>query len=67
MKRSEFIKLYADLVAEGRKKHHPDIRPSEAAVSRMSDNKTAVKLWMKHRRVFATYTMQQARTLLLGE
>jgi hypothetical protein len=67
MKRAEFIKLYSDLVAEGRRKNHPDIRPSEAAVSRMSDDKTAGKLWAKHRRTFATFTVEQARTLLLGE
>lgn len=48
MKRKEFIKIWADTVAKGRKRHHPDLRQSEAAVSRMSDEAKAAGLWRKH-------------------
>jgi hypothetical protein len=67
MRRSEFIKLWADAVAEGRKKNHPDIRPSEAAVSRMADNKKGAQLWAKHRAAFARLTVTEAQALLLSE
>jgi hypothetical protein len=67
MKRSDFIKLWSDAVAEGRQKNHPDIRPSEAAVSRMADNKKAALLWAKHRAAFARLTVTEAQALLLSE
>ena len=41
MKRSEFIKILTDSIAEGRKQNFPDLRRSEAAVSRISDEARA--------------------------
>jgi hypothetical protein len=67
MRRFEFIKLYSDMVAEGRKKNYPDMRPSEEAVSRMDDNKKAAQLWAKHRAAFARLTVTEARSLVGGD
>jgi hypothetical protein len=67
MKRSEFIELWADVIAEGRKKHHPAIRPSEAAVSRMSDEKKGAKMWAKHRAAFALCSVAEMRAILTSK
>jgi hypothetical protein len=65
MKRSEFIKLWSDVVAEGRKKNHPDIRPSEAAVSRMDDDKKAARVWAEYRSALVPLTVAQMRSRLI--
>lgn len=56
MTREEFIKLFADRTALGRKKNYPDLRPSEAAMSRMDDEKRGAKLWRLHRSYLITVT-----------
>jgi hypothetical protein len=67
MKRSEFIKLWSDVVAEGRKKNHPGIRVSEAACNRMEDDKKAARMWAKHRAAFAPCTVEHVRFILTGK
>lgn len=57
MRRSEFIKAYADSVAIGRRRNFPNMRPSEEAVSRMSDEKRAAGFWRKHGPEFARQTV----------
>lgn len=59
MKKAEFIKTFADSVAKGRKKHYPDIRPSEAAVSRIDDERRASVLWRQHREHYTHVTVQE--------
>jgi hypothetical protein len=48
VKRAEFIKTFADSVAAGRRRNFPDMKPSEEAVARMSDEKRAAAHWRKH-------------------
>lgn len=67
MLRREFIKMYADAVRDGRRKHYPDMRPSEEAVSRMSDEKSAARLWGKHRAAFAPVSCEAAAKMFLEQ
>jgi hypothetical protein len=64
MKRAEFIRIWADTVAAGRKRTYPDLRPSEAAVSRMSDEAKAAGLWRKHSAYYRAQTVEQFRAEL---
>lgn len=64
MKRSEFIKILTDSIAEGRKQNFPDLRRSEAAVSRISDEARAASLWRKHSAFYRTQTVEQFRAQL---
>jgi hypothetical protein len=64
MTRSEFINLWCDTVAAGRRLHHPDIRLSEEAFSRMYDQKTAARHWRKWRHNFRLLTVAQGRALI---
>lgn len=66
MKRSEFIKIWADTVGEGRKRNFPDLRASEAAVSRMSDEAKAASLWRKHAAFYRAQTIEQFMSELGG-
>lgn len=59
MKRGEFIKALADEIAVGRKRNFPDVRRSEGAVNRMSDEKRAASLWRKHRAKLSKVTVEQ--------
>lgn len=47
MKRAEFIASFARLVREGRRRNHPDMRPSEEAFSQIDDEKKAASLWRR--------------------
>ncbi len=42
MTRSEFVQISCDFVAEGRKRNFPDMRLSEAAAARVSDQEKAL-------------------------
>jgi hypothetical protein len=59
VKRAEFIDALADSIAKGRKRNFPDMRPSEAAVARMGDQKKAASLWRKHRAKLSTLTLEE--------
>lgn len=59
MKRAEFIKLLGDSIAKGRKRNFPDIRESEAAVTRMDDDKKSAALWRKHREKLSGLTAEE--------
>jgi hypothetical protein len=67
MKRAEFIKLWCDTVAAGRKKNYPNIRPSEAAVERLHDMRTATTWWRKHRAKWAAMTRDQVLEAITGK
>lgn len=65
MKKAEFIKLWCELVAAGRKRIHPDIRPSEAAMAMFDDREFAAKFWRRGARVtFAGMTVDEGRVAL---
>lgn len=64
MTRAEFVQLWADEVAIGRKKNHPDIRVSEAAVARIDDERFALKMWRRQRHNFIGLTIEQGRAIL---
>jgi hypothetical protein len=49
MTMSEFVRAWAELVAEGRQRIYPDVRPSERAVNRIDDEKSARRHWKKWR------------------
>lgn len=67
MRRSEFINLWADTVAAGRRKNFPDMRRSEIAASRFHDEKTAVRMWKRHRSSYKDKTVEEARAELTKE
>ena len=53
MTRKEFMQITCDCIAEGRKRNFPNLRPSEVAASRFSDQKKALKVWRQSRTHFA--------------
>lgn len=67
MLRREFIKMWADSVRDGRRKHHPNIRPSEEACGRMEDEKIAAAMWAKHRAAFAPLKSEHVYKLLFKD
>ena len=64
MKKAEFVKLWCDIVDEGRRKHYPDLRPSERAMSVVGDIDKANSMWRKYRESFAPLTVAEARERL---
>ena len=53
MTRAEFVQISCDLIAEGRKRNFPDMRLSEVAAARVSDQKKALSHWRRNRNYFA--------------
>jgi hypothetical protein len=59
--RKQFIQMYADAVAKGRKVHHPMMRPSEIAASRMHDEFNATKVWRRNRTIYAVRDVAEVK------
>ncbi len=53
MIRAEFVQISRDFVAEGRKRTFPDMRFSEAAAARFSDQEKTLSHWRRNRNYFA--------------
>jgi hypothetical protein len=51
--KKQFIQMYADAVAKGRKVHHPMMRPFEIAALRIHDESSAAKVWRRNRDIYA--------------
>jgi hypothetical protein len=64
MKRADFIKLWSEIVDQGRLKNFPDMRLSERACSRMDDDKKAGQMWLKHRIHWAKMTREEVIAIL---
>lgn len=64
MERKQFVRIASDYIAKGRKLHHPNMRPSEIAMSRVEDEEKMKQLWKGHRQKFAAMTPEQLVTWL---
>lgn len=47
MKRKDFVEKCVAAMAIGRRKHHPNIRPAEAAMAAVNDAEFARRQWRK--------------------
>jgi len=53
MIRAEFVQISCDFISVGRKRNFPDMRLSEAAAARVSDQKETLSHWRRNRNYFA--------------
>ena len=61
MKRQEWIRTYADILAECRRNLFSLTRKSIIAANRVSDQKIALELWKKHTDFLRVMTADEAR------
>jgi len=66
MKKSEFIKLWVDIVRDGRKRNFPDMRPSEQVMSALDDMKDGAAQWRKNRARWTRLERNEVERILTG-
>jgi len=64
MTRAEYVEIVCTYIEAGRLRNFPDMRRSEAAASRVSDQKMAMRSWKGNRAHFTSMTPGELKAKL---